>query len=139
MGPVDPKGTIGKLFLAGLLACVGSWAGFIVLLLRVIRSPGDHVALGVLIAWAALAAVLVATVQLVPWVGFSWVRVVDTVVLAPAAPLIAAVTYVWTHSQPFRQSRAHRRRMAAQEMHDRRLLVTENSACHGHAMFASGT
>lgn len=125
MGPVDPKGTIGKVILAGMLACVASWAGLIVLLVRIITSPGDHhLAASVLLAWAALTAVLVATpvgTRLVPRAGSGWQRVVVTVVLAPAVPLIAAGIYVWQRTQPFRQSRADRRRMAAHAMHDRRL------------------
>jgi hypothetical protein len=120
MGPIDPKGTIGKVILAGMLTCVASWAGLIVLLVRIITSPGDYVAVGVLLAWAALTAVILAT-RRVPWDGSDWRSVVVTVVLAPAAPLIAAGIYVWQRTQPFRQSRANRARMAARGMHDRRL------------------
>jgi hypothetical protein len=121
MGPIDPEGTIGKVILAGVLACVASWAGLIVLLVRIITPPGDHVAAGVLLVWAALSTALMATTQVVPLEGSGWPRVFWTVVLAPAVPLIAAGVYAWRWTRPLRQSRADRRRMAARAMHDRRL------------------
>jgi hypothetical protein len=120
MGPIDPKGTIAKLILAGMLACVASWAGLIVLLVWISMSPGNYVAAGVLLAWAALTAVVVATgagTRFVPLADSGW----QGVVLAPAVLPIVAGIYVWQRTQPFRQSRADRRRLAGRAMHDRRL------------------
>lgn len=64
MGSIDPKGTIGKVILAGMLACVAAWAGLIVLLAQIITSPGGDVAAGALLVWAALTAVLLCTTLL---------------------------------------------------------------------------
>ena len=118
MGVVDPEGSIGKVILAVMLACVASWAGIIVLLVRIIASPGDPIAEYVLLGWMGLTVVLVATLAGTSLAaragtGTAWLRIALVIILAPASPLLAAGVYVWRRTQPFRQSRVHRRRMAA--------------------------
>ena len=116
MGAVDPKGGIGQVILAVILGCVASWAGLIVLLVLISTSSGNHVAEIVLLGWMALTVALVAALVGTPLaarVGTGWQRIVLVIMLVPALPLLAVGLYVWKRTQPFRQSRADRRRMAA--------------------------
>ena len=107
----EAKG-LGQIILAGMLACVASWAGLIVLLVLIITSPGNHLAEGVLLGWVALAVIFAAVPEIGEsslggwWAGMGWQRIV----LTPALPLILAGIYVWRHTAPFRQSRTDRRR-----------------------------
>jgi hypothetical protein len=106
----EAKG-LGQIMLAGMLACVASWAGLIVLLVLIITSPGNHLAEGVLLGWVALAVVCAALLEigeslLGRWAGTGW----QQIVLIPPLPLIIAGIYVWRLTAPFRQSRADRRR-----------------------------
>jgi hypothetical protein len=55
----EAKG-VGQVILAGMLACVASWAGLIVLLVLIITSPGNHLVEGVLLGWVALTVVFAA-------------------------------------------------------------------------------
>jgi hypothetical protein len=106
----EAKG-VGQVILAGMLACVASWAGLIVLLVLIITSPGNHLVEGVLLGWVALTVVFAAVPSIAEsslggWAGNGWQRTV----LAPALPLILAGIYVVRLTAPFRQSRADRRR-----------------------------
>jgi hypothetical protein len=106
----EAKG-LGLIILAGMLACVASWAGLIVLLVLIITAPGNHLAEGVLLGWMAVTVVFAAIPEtgissLGAWAGTGWRRIV----LTPALPLILAGIYVVRRTAPFRQSCADRRR-----------------------------
>jgi hypothetical protein len=102
----EAKG-LGQVILAGMLACVASWAALIVLLVLIITSPGNHLAEGVLLGWVALAVIFAALPQIAEsslgewWAGTGWRRIIVT----PALPLILAGICVWRHTARFRQSR----------------------------------
>lgn len=108
-GPVgfQAKGLV-EAILAGLFACVASWAGMIFLLVLTIRSPGDHLAEGLLLAWVALVMACYVAQEIGGSSGIGQVWWLG-ILLVPGLPLILPAIWLMHRTAPLRQRRRQRR------------------------------